>query len=249
LIGGIFSIFHAPQIQVRKLGGVSRIFLKDVRASDCSSENAMNSNHDSVPTRASLLLRLRDVDDQKSWQAFFETYWRLIYGFAVKQGLSPEDAEEVVQDTVLSIARGIDRFRYDPAVCPFKAWLMRLTRARIADLHRKRSRSLPSVTAQEIPEGDCNAAVGDCDLTAIWNAEWEKNLIDSAMEQIRYRVSPLHFQIFDCHIRQGWTADETAKSLGVSKGMVYLTKHRVSLLLSSEMRRIERHPFPEGKRT
>src|SRR5688572_618544 len=32
-----------------------------------------------IPTRQSLLSRLRDWDDRESWNDFFETYWKLIY--------------------------------------------------------------------------------------------------------------------------------------------------------------------------
>jgi len=44
--------------------------------------NVPNRNEDcpadSIPTRSSLLGRLKDWEDQESWRDFFETYWRLI---------------------------------------------------------------------------------------------------------------------------------------------------------------------------
>ena len=39
-----------------------------------------------IPTRRSLLTRLKEWDDQESWQQFFDTYWRLIYSVALKSG-------------------------------------------------------------------------------------------------------------------------------------------------------------------
>ena len=39
-------------------------------------------------TRRSLVERLTDLGDQRKWQEFFETYWRLIYGVARKAGLT-----------------------------------------------------------------------------------------------------------------------------------------------------------------
>ena len=81
----------------------------------------MNQNDDaSLATRASLLDRLRDVEDQPSWQRFFDTYWRLIHGVALKAGLTEVEAQEVVQETVISVARHLPEFRYDPKVCSFK---------------------------------------------------------------------------------------------------------------------------------
>ena len=41
---------------------------------------------DLIPTRASLLGRLKDWGDHASWRDFFNTYWKLIYGFALQRG-------------------------------------------------------------------------------------------------------------------------------------------------------------------
>src|SRR5437667_9112289 len=95
---------------------------------------------DPIPTRHSLLNRLKDWDDQTSWQEFFDTYWRLIYNVAAKAGLSDAEAQEVVQETIIAVARKIGEFKADPAHGSFSAWLMQLTRWRIADQWRQRDR-------------------------------------------------------------------------------------------------------------
>src|SRR5215510_5831101 len=93
---------------------------------------------DLFPTRRSLLSRLRDWDDQESWRDFFQAYWRLIYEVALKARLNDAEAQEVVQETVISVAKQMPGFRYDPARGRFKGWLLQITRRRIADLVRKR---------------------------------------------------------------------------------------------------------------
>jgi DNA-directed RNA polymerase specialized sigma24 family protein len=80
---------------------------------------------DLIPTRKSLLGRLKDWDDNASWRDFFNTYWKLIYGFALQRGLTHCEAEEVVQDTVLAVAKSIQGFTYDPAKCAFKTCCLR----------------------------------------------------------------------------------------------------------------------------
>ena len=47
---------------------------------------------DTIPTRQSLLERLKDWKDQTSWQDFFNTYWKLIYGVARQAGLTEPEA-------------------------------------------------------------------------------------------------------------------------------------------------------------
>src|SRR5215475_2900811 len=93
---------------------------------------------DFLPTRRSLLSRLKSCDDQTGWQEFFETYWRLIYGVAIKAGLNDAEAQDAVQETVITVAKNLEQFKTDPAHGSFKGWLLHTTRWRIADQFRKR---------------------------------------------------------------------------------------------------------------
>ncbi len=52
----------------------------------------------SPPTRASLLLRLRDAQDGGAWREFVDLYAPLVYGYARKQGLQDADAADLSQD-------------------------------------------------------------------------------------------------------------------------------------------------------
>src|SRR5579863_9045498 len=106
---------------------------------------------DFIPTRYSLLSRLRNWDDQESWQDFFNTYWRLIYSFALKSGLTAAEAEDVVQETIISVAKNVEKFKRDRSLGSFKGWLRNLTRWRVADHLRRRANkeSVPMEIAED----------------------------------------------------------------------------------------------------
>src|ERR1700674_4804465 len=91
-----------------------------------------------LATRRSLVEKLVDWNDRKHWQEFFDTYWKLIYSTARKSGLTDAEAQEVVQETVITVAKNIDKLKYDPAIGSFKGWLLQITRWRIVDQFRKR---------------------------------------------------------------------------------------------------------------
>ena len=196
---------------------------------------------DAHPTRRSLVSRLRRWDDQAVWEEFFNTYWRLIYSFAIKAGLTDQEAEDVVQETVLGIAKKMADFRYDPSVCSFRGWLLHVTRLRIQDQLRKRlpaahrhSLASPGTTTLErIPDP---AAAG---LEALWEEEWEKNIVDAAMARVKTRVRPEHYQIFYLNVVKEVSAQKVAQTFGVSTAQVYLVKHRVARLIKNEVRRLE----------
>jgi DNA-directed RNA polymerase specialized sigma24 family protein len=65
---------------------------------------------DFIPTRSSLLSRVRDWQDIEGWQEFFDTYWKLIYNTGRKAGLTEAEAQDLAQDTMLSVAKKIPEF-------------------------------------------------------------------------------------------------------------------------------------------
>src|SRR3954471_1118795 len=102
----------------------------------------MNDVNELIPTRQSLLSRLKDWNDQESWKVFFDTYWKLIYNAAVKAGLTDAEAQDVVQETVLSVLKKMPGFDYSAEKGSFKGWLLRLTSWRIVDQLRKRQKGI-----------------------------------------------------------------------------------------------------------
>ena len=91
-------------------------------------------------TRKSLIARLENWEDQRTWDEFYRTYWRLIYSVALKAGLREDEAWDVVQETILSIAKQSKKNIYKPEQGSFKLWLWNMTRWRINDQFRKRKK-------------------------------------------------------------------------------------------------------------
>jgi RNA polymerase sigma-70 factor (ECF subfamily) len=186
---------------------------------------------------------LKNWDDQQSWRVFFDTYWGLIYHVALKAGLTEAEAQDVVQETIISVSKQMPTFEYDAANGSFKGWLLRLTQWRIADQFRKRQRGIkrgepgPSTstgtaTIERVPDPAGPA------LEALWNQEWESNLMRAALARVKRKVKAKQYQIFDFAVLKGWPVSEVARTLGVNSGMVYVTKHRLSRLMQKEIARL-----------
>ena len=198
-----------------------------------------------LATRRSLVDRLVNWDDQRRWQEFFDTYWKLIYSAARKSGLTDVEAQEVVQETIITVAKKIGKLGYDPALGSFKGWLLQITRWRIVDQFRKRGRAqshrAPSeddrrtATIERVPDSNV------VDLDALWEKEWQENLFAAAITRVKKKVDPKQFQIFDCYVRKEWPAQKVAEQLRVSVGQVYLARHRVSAILKKEVKALEKN--------
>jgi RNA polymerase sigma-70 factor (ECF subfamily) len=201
-----------------------------------------------LPTRRSLLDRLRDWEDQASWREFFDLYWKFIYSVGIRSGLTDQEAEDVVQETVLSVAKKMPEYVYDPARCSFKGWLMHVTRLRIIDQLRRRqptfsqspadnreSRQTPTV--ERVPDP---ASVGP---DTAWDEEWERNLVDAALERVKLRVKPEHYQIFYLSAVKRLGTREVARMLQVNIAQVYLVRHRLAKEVKREIARLKAKPM------
>ncbi|MGA2240489.1 MAG: sigma-70 family RNA polymerase sigma factor [Verrucomicrobiota bacterium] len=200
---------------------------------------------DTISTRYTLLSRLEDRGDQDSWKDFFDTYWRLIYSVAIKSGLTEAEAQDVVQETIISVARDIHKFERDRTLGSFKGWLRNIIRWRIADQLRKRTRASwgdasqpgadpPRPDVAEVPDPAGEA------VESVWEEEWQANLLKAALETIKRSVREEHYQIFDLYVLRQTPVRDVARALGVNVGLVYLVKYRISARLKKEVRRLEK---------
>lgn len=202
---------------------------------------------DFIPTRYSLLSRLQNWEDQESWQDFFDTYWRLIYSFALKSGLTAAEAEDVVQETIISVAKNIQKFKRDRALGSFKGWLRNLTRWRIADHLRKRT-NLAEAPVMVSEDGSFEWEIPDIpassEMESVWEDEWRMNLMKVALQNVKNTVKEEHYQVFDLYVLKQWPAGKVAQTLGVNIGKVYLIKYRLEAMVKKEIRRLEAKEIP-----
>jgi RNA polymerase sigma factor (sigma-70 family) len=193
-----------------------------------------------IATRKSLIARLSNWEDNSRWQEFFDTYWQLIYSVARRAGLHDDEAQEVVQETCISVAKNVEK--YDAKAGSFKSWLLQMSRWRIMDQFRKRPKNRHisrdddtrmTATLDRIP------GEGETRFEDMWEEEWQRRALDAALTKMKKKVDAKHYQIFDCTVIKGWSAAETAKNLDTNIAQVYLVKHRLKAMLKKELKVLE----------
>jgi RNA polymerase sigma factor (sigma-70 family) len=198
-----------------------------------------------IPTRATLIDRLKNWQDQASWQDFFDTYWKLIYGLARKFGLNDEDAQDVVQETLVSVAESMPNFKYDPKLGSFKSWLRTLIRWRISDHIRKRGQATTVPIHIESDGGDDAFSLKELPdksvqtMDQFYEQEWQKNVLDAAVAKVKRKLDPQKYQIFDFYVNREWPPEKVAAAFNITVDQVYLAKHRITELIKSEAKRLE----------
>jgi len=207
---------------------------------------ALDANpDDSNPTRRSLLGRLGRWEDNEGWREFFNLYWRLVYSVAIKAGLKDNEAQDVVQDTFILIAKKMknQQFQYDPERGLFRSWLIHTAQWRIADQLRKRQGQAPArentrtegrtATIERIPDRSA------MNLEHLSEEDYQKSLFQMAVERVKRQVSAKQFQIFDLYVLKQWPVKNITSTLGCSSTVVFLAKHRVMHLIKKEVEKLK----------
>lgn len=196
-----------------------------------------------LETRTSLLVRLRHHADAASWDEFVDAYGRIIHTLALKAGLGPQDAEDATQDTLAALARLLPGFRYNPSKGSFKSWVLTIARSKIIDTHRRLQRSRNFESPPPAGPGDASS-LNDIPDTAqlppdqVMEETWRQGLLDAARDQVRRRLSPRQYQIYDLHVVREWPVDKVTQTLQISANQVYVAKHRVGEAIATELTRL-----------
>jgi RNA polymerase sigma-70 factor (ECF subfamily) len=197
----------------------------------------MNSNPQTRPT---LLVRIRDAQDQEAWERFVDTYAPLVYGFLRKRGLQDADAADLTQDVLRQVATAARSLEYDVGRGSFRGWLLTIVQNRLIDFWRREH-----VRERGTGDTDANhqlnqvAQPDDPSTSAEWDADYHRQLFHCAASIVRQDFSESTWQAFWRTAVDGQPGRDTAEQLGLTVAAVYLAKGRVMSRLKEQIHLLE----------
>ncbi len=186
---------------------------------------------ESPATRLSLLVRIRNVNDEEAWAQFVEIYGPVVYRLARKHGLQDADAADVTQDVLRAVLGAAGRFEYNPGRGSFRGWLFTVARNRLRKFAAGRRREVAdggSLGTQPAPEEATD-----------WDREYELRLFEWAAAKVRDRFREATWQAFWRTAVEGQEPAAVAHALGLSVGAVYIARSRVLARIRQEVLRVE----------
>ena len=189
-------------------------------------------------TRYSLIVKLRDPADAGAWREFVALYQPLVYRLARRKGLQDADAHDLCQEVFRTVARAIERWDLDPARGSFRGWLSRITRNLLINFmtrrpYRLRGSGLTSV--QELLEAQ---PAGDPSATAVFEAEYRRQLFRWAADEVKGEFTPSTWRAFWLTAVEGRAPAVAAAELGLSVGAVYIARSRVLARLKARINQL-----------
>lgn len=184
------------------------------------------------------LVRLARQGDFDAFEVLVSRYERRMFGLAFRILGRRHDAEEVVQQTFLSVVEHIKDFREEST---FHTWLSRIaTNHALALLRRNKVRA--TVPLSDGRSGENYADVPHPEYIAEWQETPEdiaarretRALLDEALGELdeKYRV------VFVLRDIEGFSTNETAETLGITPGNVKVRLLRARLMLRERLTRV-----------
>ena len=191
--------------------------------------------HTTPETRPSLLLRLRDPQDERAWCEFVEIYEPLIERLARRKGLQHADARELVQEVLVAVSGAIDRFNPDRSVGSFRGWLFRITRNLMINRLKREGRHAAGTGNSDFQRWLEEHPDPACDQTAEFDLEYRRQLFQWAAERVQESFQKTTWQAFWRTCVEQQSIEDTGRELGISRAAVYVARSRVMARLRTEV--------------
>ena len=197
---------------------------------------------DTPATRPSLLVRLRDLQDQQSWEEFYTVYQPLVFRMARSQGFQDADASELTQEVFVAVASAIERWDPDPKRGSFRGWLFRIARNLMINWLAYRRRHPAAAGNSDIhrllAEQPDPHGLNQED-SAVFDRQYKRQAFAWAADQIRNEFRENTWQAFWLSSVENMPVVEVAGQLKISLGAVYIARSRVMARLREKIETLD----------
>jgi RNA polymerase sigma-70 factor (ECF subfamily) len=180
-----------------------------------------------VPDDDQQLLERARRGEPGALEQLLERHQSQVYRFGMKMCRDPEDAKDVLQETLLTVARGVRDFRGGSSV---STWLFTIARSFCVKKRRK-SRFAPRETASSL-DGDAER-VADPGKTA--DEALASKQVERALAGAITSLEPMYREVLLLRDVEGLTASEVSRVTGASVQAVKSRLHRARLAVRAQI--------------
>ena len=170
-----------------------------------------------ISIQTTWMLSVRDERDRAAFVSLFDFFAPRLKGFVMRSGLSAGQAEEIVQDVMLTVWRKAGQF--DPARAQVSAWIYQIARNRQIDMIRKEGRPMPEELTQD-PEAEADA-------TQIVALEQEAGHLKTALSKLAPDQREVIEKAYMGELTHQEISSQTGLPLGTIKSRIRLGLERL----------------------
>jgi len=182
------------------------------------NERQRVSQAKAAPSQETLwMIAVRDHHDKAAFAALFDHFAPRLKGFVMRNGTSAAQAEEIVQDVMLTLWRKAHMF--DPHRAQVSAWVYQIVRNRQIDVARKENRPMPEALKEQ-PEAEPDA-------TQIVAIEQETGQLRAALAKLRPEQREVIEKAYLGELTHQEISTQTGLPLGTIKSRIRLGLQRL----------------------
>lgn len=183
-------------------------------------------------TSSTLLLRVRDPANRPAWSRLVALYTPLLHAWVRRAGIPPQDADDLVQEVLLALARELPTFSYDRTKGTFRGWLRTVLTNRVRYSRRSDRGCGPAETDAGI---DLDALEDPAsELSRVWDEEHDRHVAAGLLDAVRQEFGSTVWAAFIRVVMGGEKPADVAADLGTSVDAVYQARSRVLARLRRE---------------
>ncbi len=183
-----------------------------------------------LPSLSTSLLHLARQMNATAWARIVDVFSPIVYRWARRSGLAAEDAADIVQDVLASVARNLGKFEREKESGSFRSWIATVTRNRVRDFFRKQEhlkRGLGGTAALNmLHNAPALAESGELEQSISLDSI-NRQLPTQVMEIVRAECEPRTWQAFWRSTVDDRPAADVAAELQMSVAAVYQAKSRI----------------------
>jgi RNA polymerase sigma-70 factor (ECF subfamily) len=192
-------------------------------------------------THFSLLERVCNLRDDRSWSEFDAIYRPLIFGYLRGLKVQEHDAHNLTQAVFCRLMVSLPKFKPDRQKGRFRTYLWRLTYNTLVDGARRRK-------VRDRAEEEWVRRFREADesesriLERMFLDRHRRRILGVALSRVRTRVSPMAWACFEKRVVHGRPASEIAVELGITPNAVHVYTSRVRKEVRRHCAEIEEEP-------
>ncbi len=188
-------------------------------------------------TRKTLIMRVKNQDDQQAWGDFVSYYKTFIKIILKYLNVSENDVEDLTQDVLVKIWKAFAKLDYDAKKARFRTWMNKVIRNAVIDFHRAKNRRIKTNSAKEEIDTE-KFPMNDDEFSMVIDKEWRAHITNLALENIKPDFSGNAIEVFDMCL-DGVPTKNIAEKLNLAETSVYKLRKRVEEKLVKEIKRLK----------
>jgi len=177
-------------------------------------------------TRQSLLLRAR-AGDEGAWDDLSRLYRPLICAYLRRQSVPEADQDDLVQEILLAIVRGLPAFEHSGRPGAFRAWLRAIAYNQSCNYWRSPARRTSTQVDGVAEETLAGLEDPSHSLNRFWEEEHDRYVLRRLIDLIELEFEPATVRAFRRVALEGASGAEVADELGMTIAAVYAGRSRV----------------------